>query len=78
MKLEKEYIYYQTNKDKLIREHLGEYTLIKGEEIVGYFSSEKKAYEDGLKRFGNQPFLIEKITREEEVTQSPALVLGIL
>ncbi len=78
MKLEREYIYYQASKDKLMKEHLGEFVLVKGDKIAGYFSSENKAYENGLKRFGNQPFLIEKIVREDKVAQSPALVLGIL
>lgn len=78
MKLEKEYIYYQSKKDKLMKEHLGKFALVKGNKIIGCFSSENKAYEDGLKRFGNQAFLIEKIAREDKVTQSPALVLGIL
>lgn len=78
MELEKEYVYYQANKDRLVKEHPGKFVLIKGVQIAGYHSSEQKAYEDGLKRFGNQPFFITRVTREEEIAQYPALVLGIL
>jgi len=78
MQLKQEYAYYEANKEQLLKKHLGSFVLIKRTKIVGFFDSEEKAYKAGLERFGNEPFLITKVTKEEDVSQSPALVLGIL
>ena len=78
MELKKEYIYYKTNKEKLVKEHRGSFVLIKGAKTIGFFETEKEAYKAGLEHFGNQPFLIQKVTSKEEITRTPALTLGIL
>jgi len=78
MELKKEYVYYKANKGELLKQHFGSFVLIKGSETVGFFKSEEEAYKVGLDHFGNRPFLIKQVTREEEVLQSPALVLGVL
>ena len=78
MKLKQEYVYYQANKAKLLKEHSGRFVLVKGRGVIGFFGSGEEAYKVGLERFGNQPFLIKQITKEEEILQTPALVLGIL
>jgi hypothetical protein len=78
MKLKQEYIYYKENKDSLLKEHSGSFVLIKGKEIIGFFKSEEQAYKAGLERFGNQPFFIKRVTKEEDVEEYPALALGVL
>lgn len=78
MELKEEYVYYKRNKDKLLKEHSGSFVLIKGTKTIGFFNSEKKAYEAGLEYFGNEPFFIKRITEVEDVLRYPALVLGIL
>jgi hypothetical protein len=42
--LEKEYSFYEANKDELLKQYLGRFLLIHNEKIVGDFSSEKDAY----------------------------------
>jgi len=78
MELRKEYVYYKANKDKLLEKHLNSFVLIKGNKIIGFFNSEEAAYKAGLKRIGNQAFLIKRVMKEEDVSQFPALTLGIL
>lgn len=67
MQLKKEYEIYKANLQKMFNDHPNEFVLIKGDKIIDYF----KSYEDGLKigldKFGNVPFLIKKIEKDEEL-----------
>lgn len=67
MVLEKEYEIYKKNKEKLLVENIGKFVLIKDMRIVDIYVSYEDALKSGLKEFGNIPFLIKKIEREEEV-----------
>ena len=78
MALDREVKYYEANKKDLLKKHNGKFVLIKGDRLVGSFDSEKSAYEAGLKEFGNQAFLIKRVSKKEDTSQNPALVLGIL
>lgn len=78
MVLDREVKYYKANKKELIEKHEGKFVLIKRDKLVDVFDSEKSAYEAGLEKFGNQAFLIRRVSKKEEVSQNPALVLGIL
>ena len=42
--LEKEYKYFVKNRNKLVKEHLNEFVVIKGEKILGFYSSENDAF----------------------------------
>lgn len=76
--LEKELKYYQDHLDELLQHYEGKFVLIKGEQLVGAFDDPRDAYEEGVKRFGNTPFLIKRVQKEEHEEQIPALNLGIL
>lgn len=78
MMLDREVKYYKANKKDLLKKHNGKFVLIKGDRLVGSFDSEKSAYGAGLKEFGNQAFLIKRVSKKEDISQNPALVLGIL
>lgn len=78
MTLDREMKYYEANKKDLVKKCEGKFVLIRGDKLVGTFNSEKLAYEAGLKQFGNEAFLIRRVTKKEDVSQYPALVLGIL
>ena len=67
MKLEKEYQTYLKKKDELLSKHERKFVLIKEAELIDIFSSYEDALKEGLKRFGNVPFLVKQIQREEEV-----------
>lgn len=67
MVLEKEYEVYKKNKEKLLIGNEDKFVLIKDMEIVDIYASYEDALKSGLKQFGNIPFFIKKIEREEEV-----------
>lgn len=67
MILEKEYEVYKKNKEKFLIGNEGKFVLIKDMEIVDIYASYEDALKSGLKQFGNIPFFIKKIEREEEV-----------
>lgn len=76
--LEEELAYYNQHREDLLSKYEGKFLLIKGSELVGSFENAEAAYQEGLRRFGNTPFLIKPVLREEPVHQIPALSLGIL
>lgn len=73
---EKELRYYKAHKDEFLERHANKFLVIKGDRLLGVYTTEKDAYEAGLKEFGNVPFLIKRVVEEEEVIRFPALVLG--
>lgn len=73
-----EYKYYQSIKSRLLKESEGKYALIKGNELLGLFDTDIDAYQVGVSKFGNDPFLIIKVSSEEEKYWMPTLELGLL
>ena len=67
MKLKEEYEAYKARKDELLVKHEGKFVLIKGKELIDVFSSYDDALKEGVKKFGNVPFLVKRIQNEEEV-----------
>lgn len=78
MILNSEIKFYETNKDDLLEKYEGKVILIKGNKCIGAYPTEKAAYIAGLDLYGNEAFLIKKVTKEDDVAQNPALVLGML
>ena len=58
--------------------HEGQFALIKGDQLVGVFSTEDEAFNVGVAKLGNVPFLIQSIQVNEEFIQQPALAVGII
>lgn len=57
---------YEKKKNELLKEHEGEFVLIKDSKIIGIFKSSDDAIREGIKKFGNVPFLVKKIERIEQ------------
>lgn len=76
--LEKENKYYQSIKQKLLEESEGKFALIKGDKLIGLFDTDMDAYQVGIDRFGNVPFLIIRVEKDEETYWMPTLELGLL
>ena len=76
--LQEELEFFGANRDKLLVEHQGKFALIKGSELIGTFDTEENAYEAGVARFGNNPFLIKQVLETEPSVRFPALSLGLL
>jgi hypothetical protein len=78
MALEKEIALYEKMKPELLKNHMGKFALIHGEEYIGSYDSAVNAYGEGVKRFGREPFLVRKVSEPEEVYRNQALSLGLI
>ncbi|HHT9133078.1 MAG TPA: hypothetical protein ACFYED_11440 [Candidatus Tripitaka californicus] len=78
MVLEEELKYFNEHKEKFLKHYEGQFVLIKGTSFAGSYTTEEEAYQAGIQKFGNTPFLIKRVAKEEEVSRFPALVLGLI
>ena len=46
---------------------LGQYVLIKGDQVIGFFTSMAEAFDEGAQRYGLEDFFVDQI-RPDEVT----------
>ena len=69
--LDKEFQYYLTNKEELVKKHLGKYLIIKDEAVVGVYDSELEAYSFGTSKFALGTFLMQQcLPGDENYTQT--------
>jgi hypothetical protein len=66
---------YRARLSEMVEGHDGEFVLIKGNEIVGFFPDESSAFREGRRRFGIVPMLVKRITATERVIYIPNVVL---
>lgn len=78
MALETELSYFTKIKEDLLKNHPGKFALIKGEELVGVFDTPANAYDEGVKKFGREPFMVKRVSETEEVYRNQALALGLM
>jgi len=78
MPLEQELAHFNSIKNELLKSHQGKFALIKGNQFAGAFDTAVNAYQEGVNRFGTEPFLVRQITEEEQVFRNQALVLGLM
>lgn len=70
---------YETNKEDWVDQYgEGKFVAIKEDAVLGPYDSQEKAYEEGLNEFGLEPFLVQRVSKEEQVDHLPALELGII
>lgn len=71
--LNKELAHFEKVKAKLLETQRGKYALIKGEELIGTFTTMEEAYREGIRSFGKEPFLIRPVVEAQEYQRIPAL-----
>lgn len=77
--LKHELNYYKENKDDWLEKYgEGKFIVIKEDQVIGPYDDREKAYEEGLNEFGLKPFLVQRVSKEEQVDHLPALELGII
>ena len=72
MCLEKEQKFYEQQKEDFLKNHEGQFVLIKGQKSYGFFTTEKEAFDKGIEIFGVEEMLIKQILKEEPKTFIPA------
>lgn len=78
MELERELEFFESRRKEWLKDYKNKFVLIKGEELIDVFNTLEDAYKEGVKRYGNQPFLIKQVTEEEEMETLPAFTSGII
>ncbi|MFH1174465.1 MAG: hypothetical protein V1725_04985 [archaeon] len=62
--LEQEIDAFMEQLPEMLKEHEGEYTVLKGETRLGFYPDTASAYAAGLTAFGNVPMLIRQVSQE--------------
>jgi hypothetical protein len=55
--------FFDDQLNSLLREHSGQFVLIKGSTIIGFYPDAKKAYGAGRQQFGFGPFYVACVDR---------------
>lgn len=76
--LEQEIETFEKHLGEWQRSRLGQCVLIKGGDVVGFYSTTDEALTVGAQKFGLEPFLIREITPSREPVWIPALALGVI
>jgi hypothetical protein len=73
--LNREQAVYEANLSHWLADHEGEYVLIKGEKIDGFYGSRDEALTVGYSRFGIGPLFVKQVSPSEVVHQIPNAIL---
>lgn len=76
LKAEREY--FDAQRAELLKDQKDKFLLIKGQRLVGTFTTFKEAYERGVSEFGQEPFLVKQLVEHEAREIQPALYLGLV
>jgi len=76
--LEKERRLFEQHRAEWLKQHHGQFVLIKGEELIGVFNTQQEALVEGARRFGTESFLVRQVEESEQLVYIPSLTLGIL
>lgn len=73
-----EIAFLKQNRKRLIRKYDSLYLLIKGAEVIDSFESETDAITEGVRKFGQEPFLVRRPQDRTQTFFNPALSLGLM
>lgn len=76
--LEKELDFFESKRAEWVQHHEGKYALVKEHELADFFDSAEAAYSAGIAKWGNVPFLIKRVLKNDPVEHAPALAYGLL
>ena len=65
--LDKEFKYYQDNRERLLAEYEGKFIVIKGEKVIGIFDDRMKAIEATKKEHELGTFLVQHIVKDNKI-----------
>lgn len=68
---EKELAFYKAHKDEYLEKFPGLFVLIKGDEMRGPYPTAEAAYEEGLRTYGLEPFLVRQVLSEDPIGYVP-------
>jgi hypothetical protein len=68
--LTKENEVFNSSLEEWRKTHMGQFVLIKGQEVIGFYDSLSEAFSDGMKRYGLEDFFIQQIIPRDTVNVS--------
>jgi hypothetical protein len=78
MVLEKETRFFEAQRQALIENHEGQFVVIKGEHLLGAYTTFAEAYEAGVNAYGTESFMVKQVSPEEGQVLLPALNTGLM
>ena len=75
--LEQELRFFDLKKSDLLEHNKGQYALIKGDKLIGTYTTEAEAYSQGIQQLGNVAFLIKLVADTEEPVWIPLVNMGL-
>jgi len=76
MALEQELAYFERHLDEWLPIYRGQFVVIKGDELLGSFSTFEEALKAGVGKYGTDAFLIREVSPEAPAAYHPALTVG--
>lgn len=73
--LNREQAVYEANLSRWLSDHEGEYVLIKGDQVHGFYESRDEALTAGYARFGIGPLFVKQVSPSEPVYHIPNAVI---
>ena len=70
--------WYDEHAKDLLLAHPNRYLLISGEAVIGHYEHHSEAVAEGVRRYGQGPFLVRRTGDKAPVLTVPALTLGLL
>ena len=70
--------YFDEHANELLLEYPNRFLLIYGEAVIGNFELHADAVAEGVRRFGENPFLVRRTGDKAPCISAPALTLGLL
>jgi hypothetical protein len=62
--VDQNYDFFRRNLSRYLGEHAGEYALLKSATVVDFFEGPGDAYREGLRRFSDKIFSIQRVSSE--------------
>lgn len=76
--LEQEIKYYNEHLTEWLKKNLGLFVVIKNKDVLGFYNTFDSALTEAVKRYGLVPYLIRRVTLNQEEIVIPALTLGLI
>lgn len=78
MVLEEELRFFEQHLDEWLPIYRGQFVVIKGEELLGSFSTADEALTAGAAKYGTEAFLIRAVEPQGPAIYNPTLIVGSL
>lgn len=66
-RINSDFEFFESKLPELLKDHRGQFALVKNKEIHGFYNSTEEALKAGYEKFGDTEFLIQEITDEKRV-----------